>query len=197
MKIVLATHNQGKIREFRKIFSDMGVEAVTISEIADVPEPEETGHTFEENALQKARYYGGRYICPCYRMILVLLLMLWAIGRIYSARFAGQHGNDEANNRKLIEELRGFTGDDRKGHYACAIALAWPDGRNITVEGRCEGIIRDFYKGNNGFGYDPLFYIPSLGKTMAELTMEEKNKISHRGKALVALVSKLASLRFD
>ena len=198
MKIVLATHNQGKFREFRKIFSDMGVEAVPISEIADIPEPEETGHTFEENALQKARYYAGKIHMP------VLSddsgIIAHALGDrpgIYSARFAGQHGNDEANNRKLIEELRGFTGDDRKGHYACAIALAWPDGRNITVEGRCEGIIRDFYKGNNGFGYDPLFYIPSLGKTMAELTMEEKNKISHRGKALLALVSKLASLRFD
>ena len=179
MKIVLATHNQGKIREFRKIFSDMGVEAVPISEIADIPEPEETGHTFEENALQKARYYAGKIHMP------VLSddsgIIAHALGDrpgIYSARFAGQHGNDEANNRKLIEELRGFTGDDRKGHYACAIALAWP-------------------KGNNGFGYDPLFYIPSLGKTMAELTMEEKNKISHRGKALRALVSKLASLRFD
>ena len=155
MKIVLATHNQGKIREFRKIFSDMGVEAVPISEIADIPEPEETGHTFEENALQKARYYAGKIHMP------VLSddsgIIAHALGDrpgIYSARFAGQHGNDEA-------------------------------------------IIRDFYKGNNGFGYDPLFYIPSLGKTMAELTMEEKNKISHRGKALRALVSKLASLRFD
>ena len=107
MKIVLATHNQGKIREFRKIFSDMGVEAVPISEIADIPEPEETGHTFEENALQKARYYAGKIHMP------VLSddsgIIAHALGDrpgIYSARFAGQHGNDEANNRKLIEELR-------------------------------------------------------------------------------------------
>ena len=199
MKIVLATHNQGKIREFRKIFSDMGVEAVPISEIADIPEPEETGHTFEENALQKARYYAGKIHMP------VLSddsgIIAHALGDrpgIYSARFAGQHGDDEANNRKLIEErLDGVEDKDRTARFVCAMAAVFPDGRHFTTRGTMEGIIAHEIKGANGFGYDPLFYIPSLGKTMAELTMEEKNKISHRGKALRALVSKLASLRFD
>ena len=110
---------------------------------------------------------------------------------VYSARYAGVHGNDEANNQKLVEVLHPYRGEARRGHYMCVIAVVWPDGREITAEGRCNGIIRDFYKGTGGFGYDPLFYLPEFGKTMAELSMEEKNKISHRGKAVDAMLKKL------
>ena len=192
MRIILATHNKGKIREFREAFAELGWEAVPISEIADLPDPEETGTTFEENALQKARAYAAAVGEP------VLSddsgIIADALGDrpgIYSARYAGTHGDDEANNQKLIRDLAPYTGDERKGRYVCAVALVWPDGRAVTAEGACEGIIRDFYAGTGGFGYDPLFFLPQFGKTMAEISLEEKNSISHRGRALRALIAKL------
>lgn len=192
MRIILATHNKGKIREFREAFAELGWEAVPISEIADLPDPEETGTTFEENALQKARAYAAAVGEP------VLSddsgIIADALGDrpgIYSARYAGTHGDDEANNRKLIQDLAPYTGDERKGRYVCVVALVWPDGRAVTAEGACEGIIRDFYAGTGGFGYDPLFFLPQFGKTMAEISLEEKNSISHRGRALRALIAKL------
>lgn len=192
MKIVLATHNQGKIREFRRAFSEIGWEAIPIADVADVPDPDETGTTFEENALQKAHYYVKAVHMP------VLSddsgIIADALGDrpgIYSARYAGHHGDDEANNWKLVQDLSPYTGEERKGRYVCVVALVWPDGRELTAKGECEGIIRDFYQGHGGFGYDPLFYLPQYGKTMAELPMEEKNKISHRGRALRNLLEKL------
>ena len=192
MRIILATHNQGKIREFREAFAELGWEAVPISEIADLPDPEETGTTFEGNALQKARAYAAAVGEP------VLSddsgIIADALGDrpgIYSARYAGTHGDDEANNQKLIRDLAPYTGDERKGRYVCVVALVWPDGRAVTAEGTCEGIIRDFYAGTGGFGYDPLFFLPQFGKTMAEISLEEKNSISHRGRALRALIAKL------
>ena len=152
MKIVLATHNQGKIREFRKAFAEIGWEALPIAEVADVAEPEETGTSFKENALLKAHYYAKAVKLP------VLSddsgIIADALGDrpgIYSARYAGVHGDDEANNRKLVEDLKPYTGEDRKGRYVCVVALVWPDGKEITAEGTCEGIIRDFYQGKGGF----------------------------------------------
>ncbi len=192
MKIVLATHNRGKIREFQKAFSEIGWEAVPIADVADVPDPDETGTTFEENALQKAHYYAKAVQMPVLSDDSGIIAdVLGDRPGIYSARYAGHHGDDEANNQKLIHDLAPFTGEDRKGRYVCVVALVWPDGKELTAKGECEGIIRDFYKGNGGFGYDPLFYLPSYGKTMAELPMEEKNKISHRGRALRSLLQKL------
>lgn len=192
MKLVLATHNKGKIREFQEAFRKIGWEAVPVSDISDVPDPEETGETFKENALQKAFYYAKATGLP------VLSddsgIAAYALdGRpgVYSARYAGKHGDDEANNQKLIADLAPFHGEDRKGYYACVVALVWPDGRSMTGEGKCEGIIRDFYQGTGGFGYDPLFYLPQYGKTMAELPLDEKNKISHRGRALEDLIRQL------
>lgn len=192
MKIILATHNEGKIREFKKVFSHIGWEAVPVAEVTDAPDPEETGTTFEENALLKARYYAKATGLPV--MSDDSGIIAEALGNrpgVYSARYAGVHGDDEANNQKLIRELSSYTGDERKGRYVCVTAVVWPDGREVTAEGTCEGIIRDFYKGDGGFGYDPLFYLPAFGKTMAELSMEEKNKISHRGRAVEALLKKL------
>lgn len=192
MRIILATHNKGKIREFKEALEELGWEAVPISDLADLPDPEETGATFEENALQKARYYAAAIGEP------VLSddsgIIADALGDrpgIYSARYAGVHGDDEVNNQKLIEDLRPFHGEERKGRYVCVVALVWPDGRAVTAEGTCEGIIRDFYAGTGGFGYDPLFYLPQFQKTMAEISLEEKNGISHRGRALRGLIEKL------
>lgn len=192
MKVVLATRNQGKIREFQKRFSEIGWEVIPIADIADIPEPEETGTTFRENALQKARYYAEAVNLPVLSDDSGIIAdVLGNEPGVYSARYAGVHGNDEANNQKLVEVLRSYRGEARRGHYMCVIAVVWPNGREITAEGRCNGIIRDFYKGTGGFGYDPLFYLPEFGKTMAELSMEEKNKISHRGKAVDAMLKKL------
>lgn len=192
MKVVLATRNQGKIREFQKRFSEIGWEVIPIADIADIPEPEETGTTFRENALQKARYYAEAVHLPVLSDDSGIIAdVLGNEPGVYSARYAGVHGNDEANNQKLVEVLRSYRGEARRGHYMCVIAVVWPNGREITAEGRCNGIIRDFYKGTGGFGYDPLFYLPEFGKTMAELSMEEKNKISHRGKAVDAMLKKL------
>lgn len=192
MKVVLATRNQGKIREFQKRFSEIGWEVIPIADIADIPEPEETGTTFRENALQKARYYAEAVNLPVLSDDSGIIAdVLGNEPGVYSARYAGAHGNDEANNQKLVEVLRPYRGEACRGHYMCVIAVVWPDGREITAEGRCNGIIRDFYKGTGGFGYDPLFYLPEFGKTMAELSMEEKNKISHRGKAVDAMLKKL------
>ena len=192
MKVVLATRNQGKIREFQKRFSEIGWEVIPIADIADIPEPEETGTTFRENALQKARSYAEAVNLPVLSDDSGIIAdVLGNEPGVYSARYAGVHGNDEANNQKLVEGLRPYRGEARRGHYMCVIAVVWPNGREITAEGRCNGIIRDFYKGTGGFGYDPLFYLPEFGKTMAELSMEEKNKISHRGKAVDAMLKKL------
>lgn len=196
MKIVLATHNQGKIREFQEAFREIGWEAVPISDIASLPDPEETGTTFKENALQKAHYYAKAIDMP------VLSddsgIIAEALGNrpgVYSARYAGHHGDDEANNQKLIADLRPYEEEERKGYYACVVALVWPSGKELTGEGTCSGIIRDFYQGTGGFGYDPLFYLPEFHKTMAELSMEEKNKISHRGRALRDLLEKLKAVQ--
>ena len=192
-KIVLATHNVGKIREFKSILEPLGYEAVSVHDvIADITEPEETGTTFAENALLKATYYMKATGLPCLADDSGIAAdALGGRPGVYSARYAGPDCDDEANNQKLIRDLAPYTGDDRKGYYACVVALVWPDGRSLTGKGTCDGIIRDFYQGEGGFGYDPLFYLPEFGKTMAELSMEEKNQISHRGRALRDLLSKI------
>lgn len=192
MRIILATKNKGKIREFREALAEIGWEGVPLSEVADVPEPEETGSTFMENALQKARAYAEAVGMPVLSDDSGIIAdVLGDEPGIYSARYAGAHGDDEANNQKLIERLRPYSGDDRRAHYVCAVALVFPDGQSVTAEGTCEGILRDFYAGTGGFGYDPLFYLPPFGKTMAEISLAEKNSISHRGKALRNLIEKI------
>lgn len=196
MKLVLATHNQGKIRELKECLAEIGWEAIPVSDISDVPDPAETGKTFKENALQKAHYYMKAVQLPVLSDDSGIIAdVLKDEPGIYSARYAGVHGDDEANNKKLVERLKFYQGDDRKGHYECVIAVVFPDGKEITTEGKCHGVIRDFEKGNGGFGYDPLFYLPEKGKTMAELSMEEKNEISHRGRALRAMVEELRKLK--
>ena len=172
--------------------AEIGWEGVPLSEVADVPEPEETGSTFMENALQKARAYAEAVGMPVLSDDSGIIAdVLGDEPGIYSARYAGAHGDDEANNQKLIERLRPYSGDDRRAHYVCAVALVFPDGQSVTAEGTCEGILRDFYAGTGGFGYDPLFYLPPFGKTMAEISLAEKNSISHRGKALRNLIEKI------
>ena len=136
MKIVLATHNKGKIREFREALAEIGWEAEPISEVADLPDPDETGATFEENALQKARYYSAAIHAPVLSDDSGIVAdALNGRPGIYSARYAGKHGDDEANNQKLIRELAPYSGEERKGRYVCAVALVWPDGRRRRLRG--------------------------------------------------------------
>lgn len=192
--IVLATHNAGKIREFKSVLEPLGYTVAAVRDLCpDLPEPEETGTTFEENARLKAAYYMKASGLPCLADDSGIMAdALHGRPGVYSARYAGPDCDDEQNNQKLIAELAAFPPEQRTVHYVCVLALLFPDGREIVKAGRCSGILRDFYAGTNGFGYDPLFYMPEKGKTMAEMTMEEKNEISHRGKALDQLVEALS-----
>ncbi|MCH4178729.1 MAG: RdgB/HAM1 family non-canonical purine NTP pyrophosphatase [Megasphaera sp.] len=191
--IVLATHNAGKIREFQSALTPLGYDVIPVHDILpDIKEPEETGTTFAENARIKAAYYMKATGKPCLADDSGIIAD--ALGDrpgIYSARYAGDDCDDEKNNQKLIADLSVVPPKERIVHYICILVLLYPDGKEIRSSGWCDGILRDYYAGHNGFGYDPLFYIPELGKTMAELTMAEKNSISHRGEALERLVSSL------
>ncbi|WP_251443238.1 XTP/dITP diphosphatase [Veillonella intestinalis] len=192
MKIVVATHNKGKIREFKAALEPLGIEAVSLADIVTVPEPEETGTTFLENARIKAQYYMKATNLPCLAddSGLAVDALAGAPG-VYSARYAGEACDDEANNAKLIEELQAVPFEKRTARYVCELVLAYPDGQEITATGYCEGLIQDTPLGDGGFGYDPYFYVPQFQKTMAQISMEEKNAISHRGLALKELLHRL------
>lgn len=188
--IVLATHNAGKIREFKSALAPLGYDVVSVHDLLpDIAEPEETGTTFAENARLKAHYYMKATGKPCLADDSGIIAdALKGRPGVYSARYAGPECDDEKNNQKLVAELSAFPPEQRTAYYACVLALAWPDGRELTAEGTCPGLIRDFYAGDGGFGYDPLFYLPQFGKTMAEISLAEKNQISHRGQALKKLL---------
>ena len=188
-KIVLATGNKGKVKEMADVLADFGFEVIAQTDLG-IESPEETGLTFVENAILKARYAAEKSGLPAIAddSGLVVDALNGAPG-LYSARYAGSHGDDEANNQKLIRELQGKT--NRTAHYVCALALVYPDGSSLTSEASCDGEIQDTPIGTNGFGYDPYFYVPQFGKTMAELDIDTKESISHRGKALQQLVAKV------
>jgi XTP/dITP diphosphohydrolase len=190
--IVLATHNKGKIREFKEVLLPLGYDVCSVYDILpELPEPEETGKTFAENAFIKASYMQATGK-PCLADDSGIIAD--ALGDrpgVYSARYAGEDCDDEKNNQKLVAELAAYPPTQRTAHYMCVLVLLWPDGHSVTATGTCEGIIRDFYAGTGGFGYDPLFYLPEYDQTMAELSLQEKNKISHRGRALRKLVELL------
>ena len=190
--VVLATRNKGKIREFTAAFEELGFEVRTIDDIVDVEEPEETGSSFMENAELKAMYYAEACGLPCVADDSGLEVdALGGAPGIYSARYAGSHGNDGDNNKKLVAELAEVPIEERKARYVCALVWANPDGQLVRATGTCEGIIQLEPMGKGGFGYDPYFYIPKLKTTMANISMEQKQSISHRGKALRALVEQL------
>ncbi len=193
-KFLLASHNQHKIREFKVILSSLQdelgeFELFSFGDIAVPDDIVEDGTTFEENALIKARAGAALgYITISDDSGLAVDALGGAPG-IFSARYAGGHGDDDANNQLLIKNLQGI--DNRKARYVCAIACAFPSGEAFTVRGECEGEIIDTPRGNNGFGYDPYFYVPSLGMTFAEASPEAKNAISHRGIASKRFAEKL------
>ena len=196
MKIVLATKNKGKIKEFKKVFSELGWEAVAISDIAYVKEPEETGKTFEENAKKKAKEIYEFLKNKGEKNFIVLsddsgleVDYLDGAPGVYSARYAGEHGNDSKNNEKLLESLNGVSKEKRGAQFVCQIAMFDENGKYYTVKGEVRGYILEQLNGEGGFGYDPLFFYEPLNKTFGMLNPEEKNEISHRGKALKELKS--------
>ncbi|MBR6839474.1 MAG: XTP/dITP diphosphatase [Oscillospiraceae bacterium] len=192
MKLIIASNNAHKLTEMKAILAPFFDDVQSMREAGIEHETVEDGKTFMENAVKKARELAE--ISGCCAIADDSGLCVDALGGapgVYSARYSGVHGDDKANNRKLLKELEGT--NDRGAHYTCAIALVWPDGRLLTAEDYLYGEIAHDERGSNGFGYDPLFLIPELGRRTAEISPEEKNRISHRGKALRQLVEKLKS----
>lgn len=190
--IVIATGNEGKAKEFEALFSKKGLSIKTLKDFPELEDVEETGETFAENAMLKAETISEKL------NTLVLAddsgLKVDALGGqpgVYSARYAGIEKNDAKNNAKLLSELSELPEEERKAQFHCTLALAKPGKESLVIEGEIKGHIIAVPKGNNGFGYDPLFYVPELDKTMAELSAEEKNKISHRAVALKKLEKEL------
>ena len=185
MELIVATRNRGKIREIREALRELGLRIYSLSDFTDVPEIEEDGKSFTENALKKARFYSkvfGKLTLADDSGLEVDSLK--GLPGIYSARYAGKEASTRGNNQKLLNEMEGISLSKRGARFKCVIAMVSPDGREAIAEGSCKGRIGFKEKGRRGFGYDPLFILPKYGKTMAELSLEEKNKISHRGKAL-------------
>lgn len=192
-KIVLATGNKGKVKEMADVLSDFGFEVIAQTDLG-IESPEETGLTFIENALLKARYASEKSGLPAIAddSGLVVSALNGAPG-LYSARYAGEEGNDAKNREKLLTELAHVAQDKRQAKFvSCIVFLQYPtDPSPIIAEGECPGVIGFEEKGENGFGYDSLFFSPEQGCTFAELETDEKKKISHRARALKVLKSKL------
>lgn len=187
-QILFATGNEGKMREIRSILADTGARVLSMKEAGVSIDIEENGITFEENALIKARAVSAALTkADCVVLADDSGLVIDALNGepgIYSARYMGEDTSYEVKNTNLIERLEGVPDEKRTARFVCAIAAVMPDGREFTVKAAIEGRIGYEQKGEGGFGYDPIFYVPEFGKTTAELTAEEKNRVSHRGKAL-------------
>ena len=214
-RVLLATSNRGKLADFRALFSTTGIELVMAGDAGVELEVEETGASFEENALLKARAYaaalkdaasspraapvGGGAVGETRTSTAVMAddsgLVVAALGGepgIYSARYAGPECDNYANNLKVLDALEGAS--DRSAAFVCVLALVLPDGRELLAEGRSEGVIAREEVGDKGFGYDPIFFRPDLGRTFGEVSIETKNALSHRGTAARAMVVKLSAL---
>ena len=191
MDFLIATHNMKKRDELQRILSPLGVHVLTADEAGvDLTDVEETGATFEENALLKARSGCKEGKMPCIADDSGLCVdALDGAPGVYSARFAGEHGNDDKNNEKLLSLLSDVPPEKRTARFVSTVACVFPDGRELVVRGECEGKIGYEKRGENGFGYDPLFYVGE--RTFAEFTPEEKDAVSHRGNALRALTKAL------
>lgn len=193
-QVVIATKNKGKAKDFEALFTPLGYEVVTMFDVAPDMEIEETGTTFEENAILKAETLSralGQLVIADDSGLAVDALE--GEPGVYSARYAGDH-NDEANIEKVLENLQGVPVEERTARFCCALAIAGPNLDTYTVFGTCEGVILTEKRGSNGFGYDPIFYVPELDRAMAELSPEEKGAISHRGNAIRKLAEELPKL---
>lgn len=189
-EIIIATKNKGKVKEFEALLAPLGYLVQSLLDYPDSIDVEETGATFKENAILKAEAISAHY----QRMTIADdsgLAIDYLDGKpgIFSARYAGLAKDDQANINKVLEELTGVAElESRSARFICALALSNPGGQTKTVEGTCEGYIAMKQQGENGFGYDPIFIVKKLNKTMAMLSKEEKNRISHRAQALEKLI---------
>ena len=190
MRFVLATHNPGKLREMGEILKDFGIEVVSPRDLGITVDVEETGTTFAENALLKAKAICKEANLPAIADDSGLCVdALNGAPGVYSARYGGEGLVDKGRYMLLLSSLRGAP--TRAAHFACAVACAFPNGDTLTAEGRCDGSIAYAPLGEGGFGYDPVFLLPGTGKTFGQLTQEEKSAVSHRGRALKDFAGKL------
>lgn len=195
-KLIFATGNEGKMKEIRMILGDLGAEILSLKEAGITSDVEENGTTFEENAVIKATAISkltGEIVLADDSGLEVDALNKEP--GIYSARYMGHDTSYQIKNQNIIDRLEGKTGDERSARFVCAIAAAFPDGRVLTTRGTMEGQIGYEEKGENGFGYDPIFYLPDYQCYSGELPLEEKNKLSHRGKALRLMKEELRKLQ--
>lgn len=195
MEILLATANKGKVKELEDLLAGEDIEILSLSNFPDLPDIEENGATFAENALIKARV-GCRFT-----NLITLAddsgLEVDALNGepgVFSARFAGEPKDDEQNIQKLLAELEDVSEAKRSARFRCCLAVVTPDGQEVLTEGSVEGVILRQKMGTGGFGYDPVFYLPQLVKTMAEISLEEKNQLSHRAQAFRKAVPILKQL---
>lgn len=181
--IVLATRNKGKVLEFQEMLKNYPVEIRCLADFGPIPEVEEDGATFDDNAYKKALFTAKVLGLPAISDDSGLVVeALGGAPGVHSARYAGPGANDQDNIDKLLAELQGEK--DRRAAFQCVLSIAVPSGPALTYEGSCQGLITEEAQGEGGFGYDPVFYCPELGKTFAQASIAEKNRISHRGKAL-------------
>lgn len=191
-KVIIATQNKGKAKDFEALFSPLGYQVLTLRDVAEDMDVEETGVTFEENAILKAEA-----VAKTLNTVVIAddsgleVDALDGEPGVYSARYAGVQKNDDANIDQVLEKLSDVPETERTARFRCVLAVAAPGKRTETFAGSCEGMILTERKGNQGFGYDPIFFVPELGKAMAELKPEEKAVISHRGNAIRQLKSAL------
>ena len=195
-KLLLATNNRAKVREYQSLLQDLPLELVTLAELGIITVVDEVGESLEENARLKATLLAAE------SQLLALAddsgLEVDALGGepgVVSARYAGENASDVDRINRLLSRLKDITWEKRQAKFRCVIAIATPDGQTELFSGECRGIITFEPSGEGGFGYDPVFYLPQLGKTMAELPLEVKNRISHRGQAAAEAYSLLLHLR--
>ncbi|SDF32315.1 XTP/dITP diphosphatase [Sporolituus thermophilus] len=192
-EIVVATRNAGKVAEIAAALADLPVNLRSLRDFGAIPDAVEDGDTFAANAVLKAKHYARYTGMACLADDSGLEVdALGGAPGVFSARYAGEGAGDAANNAKLLCELAGVPIQRRSARFRCVLAFLDEDGTLLVTEGACEGIILEQPRGTGGFGYDPLLYLPELGKTVAELTITEKNAVSHRGKALRQMAAMLA-----
>ncbi|MBW1784471.1 MAG: XTP/dITP diphosphatase [Deltaproteobacteria bacterium] len=192
--LVLATKNKGKISEFRDLFKGFAIDIKSLNDFGPIPPVIEDGETFEDNAVKKARFTARVLGFPALADDSGLTVKaLNGDPGVLSARYAGEGATDRENNLKLLDRMRAI--DNRDAAFICILAIAVPRGPTLIYEGICEGMISKELTGSQGFGYDPLFYYPPLKKTFAQLSKEEKNRVSHRGKAIGELKGELDKVR--
>ncbi|MBM9536754.1 XTP/dITP diphosphatase [Desulfobulbus alkaliphilus] len=192
--IVLATGNSKKLEEIKDLLKEFPVAIKSLADFGPMPEPVEDGATFDDNAYKKALHYAKVLGLPCLADDSGLVVdALDGRPGVYSARYAGPGATDWQNSEKVLQEMAGK--ENRAAHFVCVLSLATPGGPALTWEARCDGELTTERRGESGFGYDPIFFFPELGKTFAEISMEEKSRVSHRGRALAEFAGEFEQVR--